>query len=212
MSSLHRVMKQSNILRMPPTLSLLQIFRFFSRYIYIYLYLYHGFNCHSAESISFGRRNCLTYFLWILSWSVTLSNWTYKVKKTTPQLLNSFNYCYFTRSLLTFYLFRTALKLDHTKVLDTSQVFKYEYSGVPPKENNGYFETCIEFESIQPRRPSLDFLCKVHYLCPLPFGIFFFFLITSVSQLSLLFLFFHPSRYWDMKSPQTIAFKRQKLQ
>ncbi|KAL0660430.1 hypothetical protein Bca4012_081015 [Brassica carinata] len=53
-----------------------------------------------------------------------------------------------------------ALKLDHTKVLDTSQVFKYEYSGVPPKENNGYFETCIEFESIQPRRPSLDFLCK----------------------------------------------------
>ncbi|KAF3595995.1 hypothetical protein DY000_02028015 [Brassica cretica] len=35
-----------------------------------------------------------------------------------------------------------ALKLDHTK------------------ENNGYFKTCIEFESIQPRRPSLDFLCK----------------------------------------------------
>ncbi|CAH8326234.1 unnamed protein product [Eruca vesicaria subsp. sativa] len=88
---------------MPPTLSLLQIF----------------------------RRNCLTYFLWILSWSVTLSKWTYKHSSwITP------------------------------KVLDTSLVFKYEYSCEPPKENNGYFEICIEFESIQPRRPSLDFLCK----------------------------------------------------
>lgn len=66
------------------TLSLADIQVLFPLYIYIYLYLYHGFNCHSAESISFGRRNCLTYFLWILSWSVTLSNWTYKVKKTTP--------------------------------------------------------------------------------------------------------------------------------
>lgn len=45
-------------------------------------------------------------------------------------------------------------------------------SGEPPKEDNGYFETCVEFELIQPRRPSLDFLCKVNV----------FFLINSVSQ------------------------------
>ncbi|KAL0891614.1 hypothetical protein Bca101_015597 [Brassica carinata] len=53
-----------------------------------------------------------------------------------------------------------ALKLDHTKVLDTSLVFKYKYSGEPPENNDRYFETSIEFGRILPRRPSLDFLCE----------------------------------------------------
>ncbi|KAJ4898828.1 Small RNA degrading nuclease 2 [Raphanus sativus] len=64
------------------------------------------------------------------------------------------------KSLPTDLTYFTALKLDHTKVLDTSLVFEYEYSGEPPKKSNRYFETRIEFGRLLPRRPSLDSLCK----------------------------------------------------
>ncbi|KAL0739526.1 hypothetical protein Bca4012_015736 [Brassica carinata] len=55
---------------------------------------------------------------------------------------------------------------SHEKVLDTSLVFEYEYSGEPPKKSNRYFETRVEFGKLLPRRPSLDSLCKRYWpLC-----------------------------------------------